>query len=74
MKFQVGDKVKIINYGHIIWYMEGESILMGDLAKDLLGQTGTITDSEKINGHEKYAIHGIETKRAWFNEDQLELI
>ncbi len=73
-KFNVGDKVKIVNYGHVMWYMKGESILKGDLRKDLLGKEGIvieINDTQVPYVEYSYSVNGL---GAWFNEDQLELI
>lgn len=74
MEFKVGDNVKIVNYGHTVWYMEGESILMGDLRKDIIGQNGVISKTQNVQNVTTYCVNGIIGKTAWFNQNQLELI
>lgn len=73
VKLQIGDKVKIINYGHIIWgHDEIETIYTNDKMPSLVGQEG------KIIGYDihtrTYTLEGIKGKCSPFNRDQLEKI
>jgi hypothetical protein len=80
MKFKIGDKVRIINYGHAIWMnkssgetppfpiiAENDSLWWMDMCPDRVGKTG-IVDNE-LNGD--YSVYDI---GAWFTEAQLELV
>ena len=84
-KFKVGDKVKVVNYGHLIWMSDEMANLMrepkpipskGEYAYDLnpsvVGKGGVVkgVDSKGYS----YALDGIAGKTAWFEEDQLELV
>lgn len=67
-KFNVGDKVRIINYGHMaVW--QGKDF---DMTPEIIGKEGIICIAN--GGYQGYAINGIPEKHAWYNEDQLELI
>lgn len=65
-KFNIGDKVKIVNYGH--------DSSIGDLMPELIGREAIVMDFTENQGDNKYALHGIEEKSAWYYEDQLEMI
>lgn len=84
---KVGDVVKIINYGHIIWehkespyklpfpvIHESEMTYTKDSNAGIVGKTGTIREVTTSQGRPQYAIDGIPEKSAWYNQDQLELI
>ncbi len=75
MKFVIGDKVRIINYGHHIWE-RGEwdgKIKMIDLSPDLVGKEGIVSKATLTQGIPQYAVDGLR-KHAWYNEDQLLMI
>lgn len=86
----VGDKVKIINYGSKIWSNEkllddtnflgkakiGKTIVnLYDMTPEIVGKESTISDVIVTQGITKYSLQSYGPyKVAWFNEDQLELI
>jgi len=88
-KFAIGDKVRIVNYGHLIWqnknfnnepmmafplYTEDENCWWLDMSPDLVGQIGIIQQATVTQGHSQYAIDGIKGKHAWYDDEQLEMI
>lgn len=85
--YKVGDKVRVVNYGHAIWehksigessfplIKELESLRLVDLQADLIGQQGVIDRVLVVTqGRPKYSVDGISGKTAWYNEDQLEAV
>lgn len=84
-KYKVGDKVEIVNYGHIIWqskhsgeakmdlklHSEDKDIWFFDSNPELIGKVGIITKKTQRGA---YSIDGIPGKSAWYGEDQLKLI
>ena len=66
MKFKIGDKVRIVNYGHLIVYEEG----FIDMSPNEVGQIGIVND---ISENGKYRLSKQQGKLAWFDEKQLEL-
>ena len=84
MKFKVGDKVKIINYGSLLWAhktfplsfkeirREGDTIIY-DILPSIVGEKGIVVDAHKTQGNPTYAVHGVPKKYAWYDENQLEL-
>jgi hypothetical protein len=64
-KFNIGDKVKIVNYGH--------DSTIGDLMPELIGREAIVKKCNKSQGDNMYGLHGIEEKTAWYYEDQLEM-
>ncbi len=82
---KIGDRVKIINYGHVVFTVEEEYKIYKfpliktfpggtearDISPELVGQEGIITQISKDG--DQYVLSG-PTKSAWYNEDQLELI
>lgn len=73
MKFNIGDKVEIINYGHIIWHMQDDKLVAHDMSPELIGQQGIITDAHQTQGKDTYALQG-PNKAAWYDNGQLKLI
>ncbi len=83
-KFKVGDKVEIVNYGHLIWenkkmplqrsklpiYSEDEDTAWVDISPSLIGKKGVITECKKTQGIDNYSISEI---GAWYCNDQLKL-
>jgi uncharacterized membrane protein YkvA (DUF1232 family) len=68
MKYNTGDKVKIINYGHMI-HVFAKPV---DMIPEIIGKMGIIQDATgDVQG---YSIVGIPEKHAWYNADQLELV
>lgn len=75
---KVGDKVRIINYGHnvhtTIKLDVYENKTTFDLLPFLLGSEGVIQEIQTNDDRCFYKIEGIFDKKCWYNEDQLELI
>ena len=85
--YRIGDKVKIINYGHLIWELEGQEsnspfkvifkndkVRALDMSPSLVGQIGIVSAVGSTQGIPEYAIDNIEGKHSWYNESQMELI
>lgn len=84
--YKVGDKVKIVNYGHAVWehksvgesslplIKEYESVRLVDLQPYLIGQQGVVGQVVIIQERPSYAVEGISGKSAWYYEDQLEAV
>lgn len=87
-ELKIGDKVKVINYGHLIWY-NTENIMWKQMENKpkIYSQIGNIAYQDinpyivgkegvisEISSHipRMYSVDGIEEKAAWYNEDQLE--
>ena len=70
LKFGIGDKVKIVNYGH--WWITESGI--EDSLPEIVGMEGLVVKAEIQQGKSAYSIHGISRKTAWYSEDQLEMI
>ena len=86
-KFNIGDKVRIVNYGQLMWgnksahggkllegfpiIQEDEDFLWVDLRPDIVGQEGVVDVAKTNQGIDEYSVHGV---GAWFNNDQLEFI
>lgn len=83
-KFKVGDKVRVIRYGHPFWSWQkipGAKLLSKDkspywydMSPDLVGKEGTICKVTSTQGDIQYAINGISGKYAWYDEEQLEKV
>lgn len=86
-KFKVGDKVRVVKYGHPLWeskkdpqpcsfpiIQESESggCWIKDMSPELVGQIGVVDEVSLTQGRYQYGIDGIKGKHAWYNEDQLE--
>lgn len=65
-KFGIGDKVRVINYGSLMWDENGST----DILPELVGKEGLI--QEVYNN--SYSISGIKGKHAWYDEGQLEMV
>ena len=86
--YSIGDKVKIVNYGHPIWVnkkveelklsfpliREDENVRILDMSPDLIGQEGIVSEVSMTQGIPNYAIEGIKGKHAWYQEGQMEMI
>jgi hypothetical protein len=86
-KFNSGDKVRVIKYGHPYWSYEQEPASakvisydkdnhrgVYDMSPELVGKEGIISEVTKTQGVYQYSISGIPGKSAWYFEEQLELI
>ena len=83
----IGDKVRIINYGHAIWLNKGDDLVgcvllremenkdLIDIHPELVGREGVIQHVRKLKGEEScYSLSGISGKTAWYAQEQLEKI
>lgn len=87
-KFNIGDHVRIINYGHIIWvnkkfpkeYLnlhiigEQDNIIFIDMYPELVGEKGVVSKISHTQGQSEYSLSGVKGKASWYNDNQLELI
>ena len=84
-KFNVGDKVRVVKYGHAIWVHKDSNMFLNcpvitknprmvDIIPDVVGKTGVVCQSKITQDIPSYAIDGIIGKTAWYDEEQLELI
>jgi hypothetical protein len=76
-KFKVGDKVKVVKYGHIIHHYKSETgnWAAEDISPDIVGKEGVVREvSNSQPGWVTYALDGIPEKTAWYNQNQLELV
>ena len=87
-KFKKGDKVKVIKYGHLIWEHKSSEALVSafptvfeddtfrylDMCPVEVGKTGTVTKISLVQGIYNYTLKGQVNKKAWYDEQQLELI
>ncbi len=85
--YGIGDKVKIVNYGSLLWenkkvddpkldlpvYKETENVIWKDMSAYLVGQEGIVAQVTNTQGRPKYCIDGLD-KYAWYDEEQMELI
>lgn len=86
--FDTGDKVRVINYGHIMWMntkltdyyndftpiKEDGDIKWYDVMPELIGKEGVIEKGICKQGKHQYSLQGVKGKVAWYSNDQLELI
>ena len=86
-KFVIGDKVKVINYGHPICMSknsgvevkfpviyEDDKVIWYDMNSGVVGKVGVVTDVKETQGMIGYSLSEIAGKTAWYDEDQLEII
>ena len=75
----VGDKVRIVNYGHLIWSRDGMELPIHstsndgkikwyDIRPDLVGEETVIIDITETQGKKKYGT----SLFYWANKNQLE--
>ncbi len=75
MKYNNGDRVRIVNYGHPIWEYNkaGDKYSILDLRPGLVGKEATIVNSKVTQGKEQYKLaiddYG---EISWFGLKQLE--
>jgi hypothetical protein len=86
-EFKVGDKVKIVKYGGIIFMNKQDPYIQANAPyKNIIEETigsiivdpcpemvGKVGIVDKVNG-DRYSLTCIEGKLAWYNEEQLELV
>lgn len=85
--FKIGDKVEIVNYGHLLWSNKKEIESQGGVPKgwNLLNDDGVVLTIDVapelvgqtgiiVKGDDTYAVEGISGKHAWYNRKQLKLI
>jgi len=86
-KYNVGDKVKIVNYGHAVWenkehdkypsrlplIKEDKHLRWVDMSHEVIGQSGIVVEVKDVQGTPNYAIDGIKGKHAWYTEDQMQI-
>ncbi len=83
--FKVGDKVRIINYGAILWdrnpnlpykqlSMFINNIYIYDIMPEIIGKQGVVDIVSVKQGIVGYALNNIPEKYAWYYEDQLTLV
>lgn len=73
-KFDYGDIVRIIDYGHLVW-IPGEDgcAVHRDLLPHLVGKTGKVVNVQSQGSNHQYSLQG-PSKSGWYSEDQLELV
>lgn len=72
--YVIGDKVKVVNYGHHIWETRDGKMMTFDIAPQVIGKEGIIAKVGTTQGIISYSIDGIKGKAAWYHEDQLEMM
>jgi hypothetical protein len=87
-KFNRGDRVRIVNYGHLMWVSVSQSSLIGsnfplykrsgdvnwyDVSDYLIGQEGVVRSVINENQRPLYSLKG-PNKTCWYDEGQLELV
>ena len=83
--FEIGDKVRIIKYGHMIFVHKDDDkykTILGltegfkcvDAMPELIGKEGIITEIGETFYMNTYAIEGITSKSKWYDDGQLEKI
>jgi hypothetical protein len=85
-KFEIGDKVKVVNYGHLMWsnkksgmkmklpiISEDGNIVWHDFLSKIVGKVGVVVEVIETQGIVNYSLNGIPQKTSWYNEEQLEL-
>lgn len=86
-KFVIGDKVKVVSYGHPIWVnknsgmemnfpiiSEDDKVVWYDINGGVVGKIGIVEKVKETQGILGYSLSGIPEKSAWYNEDQLEAV
>jgi len=74
MKFNLGDKVKVVNYGHQVFTTSNGVRSEYDALPGIVGKEGMVTKVSTVQNKPSYSVSGIPEKGSWFNEDQLELV
>lgn len=78
MELKKRDRVKVVNYGHLIWKVIEGKIAWDDLSPELVGREGIITDILITQGKSGYKLaldnHHPHEKVCWYSESQLEIV
>jgi hypothetical protein len=75
MKYGIGDRVRVVNFGANIWRNHGDGKFeIIDIRPEVVGKEGIICKAELTQDVPTYAIEGIPEKHAWYSEDQLEMV
>mgnify|MGYP001003825553 FL=1 len=83
--FKMGDKVRVINYGALLWDRNGklpfkkmklstDEVYLYDIMPELVGKEGIVDKVSVTQGIVGYALNNIPEKYAWYHEDQLTLV
>lgn len=71
----VGDKVKIISYGEMVWFTQGCANCTNgewkDMQPEIVGKEGIVDDVAMAMGLQVYSLSGIPEKARWYNSNQL---
>jgi hypothetical protein len=86
-KFKIGDAVKVVKYGHLIWepkdweksdnypiVSEGDIWRCIDISPSEVGKLGIVNQVSMVQNIPTYSLSKPTGKLAWFDEGQLELI
>lgn len=88
-RYKIGDRVKIIKFGHPFWVTkeelkvfptsrpplyEDETRSWFDMSPEIVGKKGVVSKVTVTQGVPKYTIEGIKGKHAWYTENQMEKI
>ena len=83
--FNIGDKVRIVKYGSLLWenvtmpqpegkrhiYKDRNPIRWFDINPELVGKEAVVQEVHNTQGRPKYVLSGL-TKVAWYDHEQLE--
>lgn len=72
-KYKIGDRVRVVNYGHQIFRNKKGKMIPIDMSPEHIGRDGIVVEISMTNDIPKYAIHG-PNKKSWYYEDQMELV
>ena len=82
-KYKVGDKVRIVNYGHKVWMyqkmvdgkiIELDEVEWYDMCPERVGMLATIRKVTVTQGIDKYGLTTELGNISWFHNNQLELV
>ena len=72
-KLKVGDRVRVINYGALLWENDKYgNLITFDMNPELIGKEGVVSKVTKTQGVTEYAVDGIPQRHAWYDRGQLE--
>ena len=72
LKFNIGDKVRIVDYGHLVWTRANDGeVKWIDISPEIVGNTGVINERSNTGG---YSLDVDDFKSAWYSHEQLELV
>jgi len=74
-KFDIGDKVRVVEYGHLMWIIDIDgNTKVKDVSPELVGKEGIVYEVNFCQGRYSYALKRMEGKTAWYDEKQLEMV